>query len=483
MNPSTQTQGFDLHRRAFLQASAGGLGWLALQQLLQAEAPARPATDDPGATSTLLAPRPPHHAPKAKAVICLFQHGGPSQMDLFDPKPELNRRDGQDHPGELEIHFDKQAGKLLRSPFTFRPAGQCGMQLSELLPYTASIADELTLVRSMKTDSVDHESALRIIHSGKFQAGRPTLGAWILYGLGTERQDLPAYVVLSDPGGLPVDGLRNWTSGWLPAIYQGTQLRSEGPPVFNLINPPEVSAGARTNQLAFLDRLNRHHLRSHPGNTELTARIRNFEIAATMQSSIPEVLDLAAEPEHVRKLYGLDHPDPSAANYAKRCLMARRLVERGVRFVQVFLSGQPWDTHDKNAAKLRDLCRMTDQSSAALVQDLKQRGMLDDTVVLWTGEFGRLPVSQGKDGRDHNRHAFSLWLAGGGFKKGHIHGATDDFGYRSVQDVVPVANFHATLLHALGLNHRQLTHFHEGRADSLTDATVTDAQVVRELLA
>jgi hypothetical protein len=343
---------FSLNRRSFLRVSAGGLGALALTHLLSLEVRAAngsPASDFP------LAPKPPHHKPRAKSVICLFQHGGPSQMDLFDPKPELNKRDGQDHPGQLEIHFDKQAGKLLKSPFEFRPVGKSGMMLSELLPRTSGIADEITLIRSMTTDSVDHESALRIIHSGKFQAGRPTWGAWVVYGLGTERQDLPAYVVLSDPEGLPVDGIRNWTSGWLPAVYQGTQIRSEGAPVFNLESPTDVPASARANQRRFLETLNRAHLAAHPGQSELVARIRNFEIAAKMQTSVTDVLDLSKEPEHIRKLYGLDHSNKATANYAKRCLMARRLVEQGVRFVQIFLSGQPWDTHDKNAEKLRGL--------------------------------------------------------------------------------------------------------------------------------
>ncbi len=465
---------FSLNRRSFLKISAGGLGSLALSHLMAAEE---------GSAANPLAPKKPHHRARAKSVICLFQHGGPSQMDLFDPKSELNKRDGQDYPGgNLEIHFDKQAGKLLRSPFSFHPAGSSGMEFSELIPHMAGIADEMTLIRSMKTDSVDHESALRIIHSGKFQAGRPTWGSWVIYGLGTERQDLPAYVVLSDPGGLPVDGIRNWTSGWLPAVYQGTQIRSEGTPVFNLAPPPDVSPAARTNQLQFLEALNRAHLQSHPDNSELMARIRNFEIAARMQTSVTDVLDLSTEPESVKKLYGLDHKDKATANYAKRCLMARRLVERGVRFVQVFLNGQPWDTHDKNAEKLRDLCRMTDQPSAALVMDLKQRGLLDDTIVLWTGEFGRLPISQGKDGRDHNRHGFSLWIAGGGFKRGYVHGATDDFGYQSVHDVVRVYDLHATLLHALGLDHLKLTYPHEGRPDSLTDSPVTSAEIVPQLL-
>jgi hypothetical protein len=295
---------FSLHRRSFLRVSAGGLGSLALAHLLGMDAR---AAGSPSQSDSPLAPKAPHHKPRAKSVICLFQHGGPSQMDLFDPKPELNKRDGQDHPGKLEIHFDKQAGKLLKSPFKFLPAGQSGMVLSELLPKTAGIADEITLIRSMKTDSVDHESALRIIHSGKFQAGRPTWGSWVIYGLGTERRDLPAYVVLSDPGGLPVDGIRNWTSGWLPAVYQGMQIRSEGTPVFNLEPLTDVPAPARTNQRRFLDALNRSHLAAHPGNSELTARIRNFEIAAKMQSSVTDVMDLSKEPDHIKKLYGLDH--------------------------------------------------------------------------------------------------------------------------------------------------------------------------------
>jgi hypothetical protein len=474
---------FAINRRSFLGLAGGGLGYLALSHLRSLESFAAPPGPLVQARNPVAA-HPPHFQPRAKSVICLFQHGGPSQMDLFDPKPELNKRDGQDYPGrDLEIHFDKQAGKLLHSPFKFRNSGQAGLELSELLPHTASIADQITLVRSMVTDSVDHESALRIIHSGKFQAGRPTWGSWVLYGLGTERQDLPAYVVLSDPGGLPIDGIRNWSSGWLPAIYQGTQIRSSGTPIFNLSTPPEIPAAARANQLRLLENLNQLHLRDHPENTELQARINNYELAARMQVSVDDALDLKQESEETRRLYGMDHRNGATANYAKRCLMARRLVEKGVRFVQIYLQGQPWDTHDKNAEKLKDLCLMTDQPSAALVLDLKRRGLLDSTIVIWTGEFGRLPISQGKDGRDHNRHGFSLWLAGGGFKQGYVHGATDDFGYKAVHDPVRVYDLHATLLHSLGLDHNRLTFPHEGRDDSLTDSSVTQAKVVNELLA
>jgi hypothetical protein len=476
---------FALHRRAFLGRYAGAIGTLALSYLLEEQARAGAAADE---SRTAPAPSPPELArarrpgPRAKSVICLFQHGGPSQMDLFDPKPALTKYHGRPYPGgKLEIHFDKQAGNLLASPFRFRPHGRSGMVLSELVPHLAGIVDELTLVRSMATDSVDHETALRLIHTGKILAGRPAWGSWVVYALGTENRNLPAYVVLSDPGGLPVDGIRNWSSGWLPAIYQGTPFRSGAAPVLNLTTPEGVTPGARAGQLEFLDELNRAHLKRHPGEGELEARIANFEIAAAMQTAVPEALDLSQESEATRRMYGLDNP--ACREYGTRCLLARRLVERGVRFVQLFLSSQPWDTHSKNAETLRSLCARTDQPSAALVRDLKQRGLLDETIVLWTGEFGRLPVSQGTDGRDHNRHGFSLWLAGGGFKPGYTHGATDDFGYKAVDRVVTVYDLQATLLQALGLDHRKLTYPHEGRLDSLTDAEVTKARCVPDLLA
>jgi hypothetical protein len=462
---------FALNRRAFLGRSAGALGPLALAHLL-GESTSRAGSPRPSALET---------GGKAKSVICLFQHGGPSQMDLFDAKPLLQKRHGQPYPGSLEIHFDKAAGNLLGSPFKFKPCGASGVELSELLPHTAGVVDDLCLIRSMQTDSVDHEAALRLIHTGKIQAGRPTLGSWVIYGLGSENREMPAYVVLSDPGGLPVDGTRNWSSGWLPAVYQGTSFRSGDSPVLNLATPPKVSAEARRGQLGLLDSLNRAHLGRHAGNDELEARIANFETAARMQTAVPGALDLSGESAETKRLYGMDNP--ASREYGTRCLLARRLVERGVRFVQLFLNSQPWDTHSKNAESLKGLCARTDQPSAALVTDLKRRGLLDSTIVLWTGEFGRLPVSQGTDGRDHNRHAFSLWLAGGGFKAGHVHGKTDEFGYKSVEDIVSVYDLQATILRAMGLDHRRLTHPHDGRDDSLTDAEVTHAKVVPALLA
>jgi len=468
-----------LSRRGFLGRSAGSLGLMALQHLVSSGRLSGAGPARPDAPSGPLA----HRRPKARAVISLFQHGGPSQMDLFDPKPALNRWNGKPYPGgDLEVHFNQQAGNVLGAPFAFRPRGQCGMELSELLPHTGSIADDITLVRSMTTGSVDHESALRILHTGRFLAGLPTLGSWVLYGLGSENENLPAYVVLADPGGLPVDGERNWSSGFLPAVYQGTPFRSGKTPVFHLQTPPGIPAAARRSQLEFLSRLGRHQAALHaPDHSEWQARIAQFETAARMQTAVPEVLDLSGESAATRRLYGLDHP--VTAEYGRRCLIARRLVERGVRFVQLFLNGQPWDTHDKNAERLKGLCAMTDQPSAALVQDLKARGLLEETIVLWTGEFGRLPISQGKDGRDHNRHAFSLWVAGGGFKAGHVHGPTDEFGYKAVQEVVSVHDFHATLLGQLGLDHAALHFPHEGREASLTDAEVTGARPVPALLA
>lgn len=465
-----------LDRRAFLGQYAGSLGGLALAHLLASAQPMI-ASDDLPATASRVSPRG-----KAKSVICLFQHGGPSQMDLFDPKPELTKWHGKPYPGgDLEVHFDKQKGNVLGSPYQFNKSGQCGMELCEILPHTSKIADEITLVRSMNTESVDHEAALRLIHSGRFFAGMPAWGSWVLYALGSENKNIPAYVVLSDPGGLPVDGERNWSSGWLPSVYQGTMFRSGKSPVLNLESPPGTAAGARRNQLQLLEQLNRRHLEKHPGNSELAARLANFETAARMQTTVPSILDLSGETAATRDMYGLDNK--ATQEYGTRCLLARRLVEQGVRFVQIVLNSQPWDTHTKNAESLKGLCGKTDQPSAALVQDLKQRGLLESTIVLWTGEFGRQPISQGADGRDHNRHAFSLWLAGGGFKGGYVHGATDDFGYKSIENVVTVHDLHATLFEALGIDHHRLTYPHDGRETSLTDPEVTKARVISELLA
>ena len=459
-------------RRMFLSSHAGNVGLLALASLLSNQQSGQ------ASESTVVAP---DVTAKAKSVICLFQNGGPSQMDLFDPKAELQKWHGKPYPaGDLETHFDKQKGNVLGSPYKFRRCGESGMELCELLPHTGLIADEITLIRSMKTGSVDHEAALRMIHSGRLFAGMPSFGSWISYALGTENRDLPSFVVLSDPGGLPIDGEKNWSSGWLPALYQGTVFRSGSSPVLNLQSPEGVTAAVRRNQLDYLGKLNRRHASRYPENSELTARIANFETAARMQTSVPELLDLSGETKETRELYGLDNP--AIEEYGARCLTARKLVEQGVRFVGVYMSGQPWDTHSRNAESLKGLCARTDQPSAALVKDLKQRGLLDSTIVIWTGEFGRLPISQGPDGRDHNRHAFSLWIAGGGFKQGCVYGSTDPFGYASVENIVNVHDLHATMLASLGLDHTRLAVPYDGRDTSLTDAEVTHANVIQDLL-
>ncbi|MBM4074267.1 MAG: DUF1501 domain-containing protein, partial [Planctomycetes bacterium] len=338
MQPDEQ---FLQNRRAFLNQTTGALGSIALAHLFAMEGqPDQSFVYGASANSSARAGanRLSHHAPTADAVISLFQHGGPSQMDLFDPKPELTKHHGKPYEGDLEIHFPAQKGNVLGSPFQFERRGQSGIELCELLPHTATIVDDFTLIRSVTTESVDHESALRLIHSGKFQAGYPTWGSWAIYGLGTSNQNLPAYVVLTDPAGMPVDNVRNWTSGWLPAAYQGTAFRPGKTPVPNLTTPVGVTGGARVGQLKLLDTLNRDHLRNYPGNSELEARITNFEIAARMQTTVPEALDLSQETEATKNLYGLDNP--ATAEYGTRCLIARRLIERGVRFVQLFLAGQ-----------------------------------------------------------------------------------------------------------------------------------------------
>jgi hypothetical protein len=449
---------------------------LALAHLLD-PAGRRARADNPADPSSARIPA------RAKQVICLFQNGGPSQMDLFDPKPMLTKYDGKPFPGgKVETLSLAAAGNLLASPYKFLPSGESGIELSELLPHTAKIADEMTLIRSMSTESVCHEIALRLAHSGNaVAAGRPTLGAWVTYALGSENENLPAFVVLPDPGGLPINGPHNWQSGWLPAVYQGTPFSTGGSPVLNLETPAAITPEARGHQLDFLEELNREHLGRYPENSELKARIANFEVAARMQAAVPDAVDLSRESAETRSLYGLDNP--KTQSYGTRVLMARRLVEHGVRFVGVYLNSQPWDTHNDNAKATRGVAEMVDQPSAALVLDLKRRGLLDSTIVIWMGEFGRTPISQGADGRDHSRRGYSIWIAGGGFRRGYAHGATDDFAYESVHEVVNIHDLNATLLHALGLDHVRLTYPHDGRDESLTDADITRAKVVDKLLA
>ena len=468
-------------RRDVLTQSGLGFGSLALAGLLMEE-------QSPGAHDstppTDLVPRKGHSPAGAKAVIQLFQNGGPSQMDLFDEKPELTRRNGEPHPGEVETFQLKNRNILLRSPFRFHRHGVCGMNLGETIPGIASIADDICLIRSMHTENNNHPFAINMMQSGKTFAGRPAMGAWVCYALGSENRNLPGYVVLRDPAGYNTSGKMVWSSGWLPSIYQGTEFSSGGVPVHHLNRPDSVPDQARRRSLQLLADLNRRHRNQHPGNTELDARIQNFELTARMQMEATDVLDVAQESEVTRTLYGLD--DPVTAGYGLRCLMARRLVEHGVRFVQVFPplkpSFQPWDNHNNLEVQLREICAQVDGPSAALITDLKQRGLLDDVIVQWTGEFGRLPITENANGRDHNRHAFSLFLAGGGFRAGHQIGATDEFGYAAIEDRISVSDLHATLLHQLGIDHTRLSYAHSGRAERLTDPEVTHARVVHEVI-
>jgi hypothetical protein len=476
----------NLSRRNLLQSLGSGFGTLALAGALNdAGLLKSAAAASTGVNDHPLAPRPGHFPAKAKAVIQLCQNGGPSQMDLFDHKPELSKRNGQPHPEQVEVFQGGNKNVLMGTPFKFAKHGQSGMEFSELIPHLAGVADDLCLVRSMYTENNNHPFALNMLQTGKTFNGRPAMGSWIGYALGTENQDLPCYVVLRDPGGYNTSGKMVWASGWLPAVYQGTEFSSSGTPVLHLNPARTVSRESQTRSRSFLQQLNTLHLERHPRESELEARVQNFELAARMQLTATQVLDLKQETAATRKLYGLDNP--STAGYGTRCLMARRLIESGVRFVQVFPpldpSFQPWDNHSKLKEGLRKICGHVDQPSAALIADLKQRGLLDDVIVMWTGEFGRLPITEGADGRDHNRHAFSLLMAGGGFRAGCIHGATDDFGYKSVENRVSVPDLHATILHQLGIDHKKLTFTHNGRPERLTDPDVTGARVVKELLA
>lgn len=475
-------------RRHFLHAGGFGLGSLALAKLLEGDgllaAPIKPHGVGEVPAYDLL-PKTPHFQPKAKAMISLFMMGGPSQMDLFDPKPMLQKYDGQKFPGEIKYDNVAQASsKVFGSPWKFQAHGQCGMELSELLPNLAKVVDDITLIRSMKSGVNNHAQGLYALLNGRIVPGRPTIGSWLTYGLGSETQELPAYVVLSHPNGLPTFQNEHFTCGWLPALYQGTLIRATEPRILNLDPPAHLVGKPQERQLDLLRSINQEHAAELPGENDLQARIASYELAARMQTAAKEALDISNEPEHIKKLYGVDNP--ITRDYATRCIIARRLVERGVRFIQVLNSGQSWDQHGSLLSQLPRNCAAVDRPSAALIMDLKQRGLLDSTVVHWGGEMGRLPVLQNdagreKWGRDHNTYGFSQWVAGGGFKAGYVHGETDDFSHHAVKDIVHHYDWHATLLNCFGLDHKQLTFKRNGTVASLTDGQ--DARLVRELLA
>ena len=471
-----------LTRRDLFRSVPGGIYGAALASLLARESPSR--ADEPAD----LKPRKPHFAAKAKAVIHLFMNGGPSQMDLFDPKPALDENHGKTYADRLagEIEFVQSAGAIMRSPFKFARHGRCGAPVSDAMPHLAGVVDDIAFIRSMHTTSITHEPAVYMIQSGKVAPGRPTLGAWVVYGLGSENQNLPAYVVLDDPKGLPVNGWENWQAGFLPPVFQGTRFRSTGSPVLNL--KPEVDRpdGVAAAERALIAKLDRMHRRDRPGQATLDARIASYELAARMQLAATDALDLTKEPPRLQDSYGIGR-EPTDS-YGRRCLMARRLVERGVRFVQLYINSHIWDTHANIAADLKGACDRTDRPVAALLRDLKQRGLLDSTLVVWGGEFGRLPIAQlpadkdeRKAGRDHNKNAFCTWMAGGGVKGGTTYGATDELGLKAAEKPVSVRDWHATILHLLGLHHGQLFLEQNGLKEKLTG--VEDAHVVTGILA
>ena len=412
-------------------------------------------------------------------MVYLFQAGAPSHLELFDPKPELARHDGQLPPAELlegyRAAFINPTSALLGPKYAFRRYGASGMELSELLPHTGGIADDICLVRSMRTDAVNHAPAQILMNTGSQQFGRPSFGAWTLYGLGSEAEDLPGYVVLTSAKGTS-GGASNYGSGFLPTAYGGIPLRSGGDPLLYLSNPKGIDRAMQRASLDAIQRLNAAALEA-VGDPETAARIQAYEMAYRLQASAPELLDLSREPAETLARYGIT--DPNQPGYARNCLLARRLLERGVRFVQLF--HEAWDQHGGLKAAIRQNALDTDRAGAALVADLKERGLLDDTIVVWGGEFGRTPMVQGgNDGRDHHNRGFSMWLAGGGIRPGHVHGRTDDFGFNVVADPVHVHDLHATLLHLLGFDHTRLTHRFQGRDYRLTDVHGT---VVRGILA
>jgi hypothetical protein len=469
-------------RRDFLFRAGGGFGALALSWLLARDRTGHAAVDDTPAANPLAA-RPPHFPARARSVIFLFMVGGPSQVDLFDPKPELIRRHGQPLPPSFGMpvsQFTRGDTPLLRSTRRFRRHGQSGLDFSDLLPHLATCADDIALLRSCWCSNTVHAPAMYELHSGRTTMGYPSLGSWVTYGLGSVSENLPAYCVMIQPEGTPEGGAPCWGAGFLPAVYQGTLLRRGPNPLLNLQPPPGVDAQRQRSTLDFTRRLNEADL--EPGDGELAARIATYELAYRMQRHAPEAVDLTRETAATRRAYGLE--DTRTADFGTRCLLARRLVERGVRFVQLYSGGGPlitqWDAHDDINRNHEIMCGHVDQPIAALLTDLKRRGLLDSTLVVWASEFGRTPMSQGGRGRDHNPYGYTMWLAGGGVRGGQAIGTTDEFGLNAVAERVSVNDFHATILHLLGLNHEELTHLHNGRDERLTDV---GGRVIRRALA
>ncbi len=436
--------------------SGAGFGALALASLLDDTARAASGA--------------PHHPPTAKSVIFLFMEGGPSHIDTFDPKPELEKLAGQPLPKSFKpviLAMGERNPPLMASKRKWKQHGQSGLWVSDWLPEVATCVDDLCVVRSCWSDAINHSGGVCQMNTGSVFAGRPSLGAWVTYGLGTENQNLPAFVVMEDNAGSVINGPRNWGAGFMPAVHQGTPLSSGKEPIRYLANPPLVTDARQREKLDFLNRVNRRHYEDRADQTELDARIKSYELAFRMQASAPEAVDLASETEATNKLYGLDQKE--TAPFGRMCLLSRRLVERGVRFVQLYSgAGSKWDAHANIESNHSGLCKATDLPIAGLLKDLKQRGLLDSTLVVWGGEFGRTPMSEKGNGRDHNPTGFTMWLAGGGVKGGQTIGATDEIGLHATDTRLHIHDFHATILHLLGIDNMQLSYLHKGRPERPT---------------
>ena len=470
---------FPTNRRDFLSKAGLGFGGLALAAML-ADEQARaevPEIDPLHPLST----REPHLPAKAKSCIFLFMEGGPSHIDLFDPKPALDKHHGESLPpsfGKIFTAMGVGGNTLMKSRRTFAQEGQSGMWVSDWYPHVAKVVDDLALIRSCWADGVNHVGSVCQMNTGSILAGRPSLGSWVTYGLGTENQDLPAFVVMNDAGE-PVGGPRNWGNSWLPATFQGTPFRKDGEPILFLDPPRGVSDSQQRAKLSLISELDRRHAEPRADDSRLAARVAAYELAYRMQANAPEAIDLNQETPETKRLYGLD--DPRCRDYAAMCLRARRLVERGVRFVQLYCgSGSQWDAHRDIEGNHGKLCARSDKPVAGLITDLKRRGLLDQTLVVWGGEFGRTPMNEKSDGRDHNPYGFSMFMAGGGIKGGVTHGTTDEFGLRAVEGRAHVHDIHATILNQLGLDHKRLIFPHDGRDEKLT---VNGGRVIREILA
>jgi hypothetical protein len=469
-------------RRHFFRECGIGVGKIALAGLLT-DALTGKTLGSPGDGRNPLAPRSPHFAPKAKRVIHLFMAGAPSQLDLFDPKPELTRLEGKPLPpsviGGQRYAFIRPDAAVLGPRFKFARYGQCDAQLSEMLPHMANVVDDICFIKSVQTDQFNHAPAQIFFNTGFSQPGRPSLGSWVIYGLGSDSQDLPAFVVMSTGSGIS-GGSANWSSGFLPTIYTGVRLRNQGDPILNVSSPPGVDARLQRDSIDLVGSLNRRRLEA-VGDPEIATRIASYEMAFRLQTSAPELMDLKSESPRTLAMYGADPDTPS---FARACILARRMIERGVRFVNIYHEG--WDAHTDVTGNLKTNCGATDQGAAALIVDLKQRGLLDDTLVIWGGEFGRTPMVEtnaalGRSlGRDHHPQAFTMWMAGGGIKPGQTYGTTDDLGFHVATDPVHVHDLQATILHLLGFDHEKLTFHHAGRDFRLTDV---HGKVVKGILA